>query len=200
MYPAILPTIVFVVRYNHSGRKIPILSWRSSCYINHDELVVFIFIWAVLSGVIMCIHYHAYNPVNCTAPYIPACMAVNSSWPSDAIWRQGSRLTLVQAMACCLMAPSHCLNQCWLTITEVQWCSSEGNYACDVTAICHWNELENYFSKILSKFPRGQWVKLYTKYSMAWTLIVLLKTLGCPCGHYSNYVESLKWLYPNMDK
>ena len=128
-----------LVRHNHSGRKIPILSWRSSCYINHDELVVFIIIWAVLSGVIMCIHYHAYNPVNCTASYIPACMTVNSLWPSDAIWRQGSRSTLVQAMACCLTAPSHCLNQCWLTITKVKWCSSEGNFAWYITAICHWN-------------------------------------------------------------
>ena len=50
---------------------------------------------------------------------------INSLWPSDAIWRQGSRLTLVQVMACCLTAPSHYLNQCWLIITKVQWCSSE---------------------------------------------------------------------------
>ena len=42
---------------------------------------------------------------------------VNSLWPSDAIWRQWSRLTLVQVMACCLTAPSHYLNQCWLIIT-----------------------------------------------------------------------------------
>ena len=35
---------------------------------------------------------------------------LNSLWPSDAIWRQGSMSTLVQVMACCLMAPSHYLN------------------------------------------------------------------------------------------
>ena len=28
--------------------------------------------------------------------------------------------TLAQVMACCLMAPSHYLNQCWLTISEVR--------------------------------------------------------------------------------
>ena len=50
-------------------------------------------------------------------------LLVNSLWPSDAIWWQGSRSTLVQVMACCLMAPSHYLNQCWLIITKVQWCS-----------------------------------------------------------------------------
>ena len=46
---------------------------------------------------------------------------INSLGPSDAKWRQGSRSTLVQVMACCLTAPSHYLNQCWLIITEVLW-------------------------------------------------------------------------------
>ena len=31
----------------------------------------------------------------------------NSSWPSDAIWRQGSESTLAQVMVCCFTAPSH---------------------------------------------------------------------------------------------
>ena len=62
---------------------------------------------------------------------------LNSLWPSDAIWWQGSRSTLVQVMACCLTAPSHYLNQCWLCITKVQWCLSEGNFAWDITAISH---------------------------------------------------------------
>ena len=45
----------------------------------------------------------------------------NSFGPNDAIWRQRSGSTLAQVMACCLMAPSHYLNQCWLIISEVQW-------------------------------------------------------------------------------
>ena len=45
----------------------------------------------------------------------------NSLRPSDALWQQRSGSTLVQVMACCLMAPSHYLNQCWLIISEVQW-------------------------------------------------------------------------------
>ena len=64
---------------------------------------------------------------------------VNSLWPSDAMWRQGSRSTLVQVMACCLTAPSRYLNQCWLIITKVLWCSSEGNFTWDITAISHLN-------------------------------------------------------------
>ena len=45
----------------------------------------------------------------------------NALWPSDAIWRQRSGSTLAQVMTCCLTAPSHYLNQCWLIISEVQW-------------------------------------------------------------------------------
>ena len=50
---------------------------------------------------------------------------VNSLVPSDAIWRWGSWSTLVQVMACCLTAPSHYLNQCWLIISRALLHSSE---------------------------------------------------------------------------
>ena len=43
----------------------------------------------------------------------------NSLRPSDAIWRHISGSTLAQVMACCLKAPSHYLNQCWLIISKV---------------------------------------------------------------------------------
>ena len=52
----------------------------------------------------------------------------NSLWPSDAIWRLRSGSTLAQVMACCLTAPSHCLNQCWLTMNMVQCHSYEGSF------------------------------------------------------------------------
>ena len=48
-------------------------------------------------------------------------LILNSLWLGDAIWRQRSGSTLAQVMACCLMAPSHYLNQYWLIISEVQW-------------------------------------------------------------------------------
>ena len=47
------------------------------------------------------------------------CHHLNSLWPSDAIWRHRSGSTLAQVMACCLKAPSHYLNQCWLIISMV---------------------------------------------------------------------------------
>ena len=36
---------------------------------------------------------------------------LNSLWPIDAIWHQRNGSTLAPVMACCLTAPSHCLNQ-----------------------------------------------------------------------------------------
>ena len=44
--------------------------------------------------------------------------ALNSLWPSDAIWRHRSGSTLFQVMACCLTAPSHNLTICWLITSE----------------------------------------------------------------------------------
>ena len=52
---------------------------------------------------------------------------VNSLWPSDAIWGHLSGSTLAQVMACCLTAPSHYLNQCWLIFSQVPWYPLEGN-------------------------------------------------------------------------
>ena len=49
---------------------------------------------------------------------------LNSLGPGDAIWHWRSWSTLIQVMACCLTAPSHHLNQCWLIIRKVLWHSS----------------------------------------------------------------------------
>ena len=35
---------------------------------------------------------------------------INSLRPGDALWQYSSGSTLAQVMACCLMAPNHCLN------------------------------------------------------------------------------------------
>ena len=56
---------------------------------------------------------------------------INSLGPSDAIWRHGTRSTLAQVMACCLTAPSHYLNQCWLIISKVLWQAPVGYFKRD---------------------------------------------------------------------
>ena len=72
----------------------------------------------------------------------PVCdQWVKSLRPSDAIWWVTGDRDLGQhwwqVMACCLTALSHYLNQCWLIITKVLWCSSEGNFTWDITAISY---------------------------------------------------------------
>ena len=84
---------------------------------------------------------------------------INSLGPSDAIWWHRSKPTLVQVMACCLMAPSHYLNQCRLIINKFQRHSYKKNFTRNSSAINHWSWLQNYLSKISFKSPRGQWVK-----------------------------------------
>ena len=69
---------------------------------------------------------------------------INSLWPNDSIWWHRSGSPLTQVMACCLMAPSHYLNQCWLIISEVFWHPPEGNFTGNVQAIYSWYEFENY--------------------------------------------------------
>ena len=83
---------------------------------------------------VLCISSHPHLWY-CTSLSRPQC--VNSLRPSDAIWRHRSGSTLAQAMACCLTAPSHCLNQCWLIISNVLWHASEGNFIRDTWATIH---------------------------------------------------------------
>ena len=47
-------------------------------------------------------------------------------------------------MTCCLTAPRHNLNQCWLFISEVMWHSPESNFWAAVHATTLYNEFENY--------------------------------------------------------
>ena len=84
---------------------------------------------------------------------------VNSLRPSDAIWRQWSWTTLAQVMACCLTAPSHYLNQCWLIIRGVLWHSSENSFTGIAQGIDSGYEFEKDILKNIFKSPRGQWVK-----------------------------------------
>ena len=53
----------------------------------------------------------------------------HSLWSSDVIWSHRSGSTLFQVRDCCLVAPSHCRNQCWLIIKGVRmWHSHENNF------------------------------------------------------------------------
>ena len=62
---------------------------------------------------------------------------INSLRPSDAIGQQRSGSTLAQVMACCLMAPSHYLNQCSLLISDILWHSPQINFIVRIQATVH---------------------------------------------------------------
>ena len=94
-----------------------------------------------------------------TGMWLLTGIQVNSLRPSDAIWRQWSWTTLAQVMACCLTAPSHYLNQCWLITRGVLWHTSESSFAGIAQGIDSGYEFEKDILKNIFKSPRGQWVK-----------------------------------------
>ena len=68
----------------------------------------------------------------------------NSLWPSDTICRHKVGSTLAQAMACCLIAQGHYLNQCWLIMSKVQWHPSDSTFtrkACHQSLNLAWKAL-----------------------------------------------------------
>ena len=106
-------------------------------------------------------------------PWLPT--TINSLWPSDAIWCNRSGSTLVQVMACCLAAPSHYLNQCWLIINSVNtssvhlgaiWQEALMNFIPD---ICFEYYTFGTF-KMTTTSPSGQWYKFHIFLSYSLTL------------------------------
>ena len=58
--------------------------------------------------------------------HIVSCL--NSLWPSDAIWRHRSELTLARIMSCCLTSSNHYLNKSCFIIESVLWHSTGRNF------------------------------------------------------------------------
>ena len=77
----------------------------------------------------------------------------NSLRPSDVIWQYNSESVLAQIRFCCLVAPSHQLNQYWLLIIEVMAFIWEQFHIKNTQAAILYNEFENYTPKILPHLP-----------------------------------------------
>ena len=88
----------------------------------------------------------------------------------DTIWRHRSGSTLALLMACCPIAPSHYLNQYWLTISGVLCHSFENNFAENDPNINPWYEVQNYQFKITTIYLRVRWVK--TTMTMTSTCVI----------------------------
>ena len=92
--------------------------------------------------------------------------------------------TLVQVMACCLTAPSHCLNQYWLIISELLWHSPDGCIMGNAQDTCPWYGFENYCFRVTAASFRGQRFQTYLSGANAETRILWWKVgqyHGCLC-------------------
>ena len=66
---------------------------------------------------------------------------------------------LAQMMACCLMAPNHYQNQCWILISEVMWHSPESSFTMSAQTTCCISTMNvKTIPKLSPTPPRGQWV------------------------------------------
>ena len=95
----------------------------------------------------MCMRHDVFVP---TFWYLQACacdisiLFLNLLWASDVqgCWKLWSKL--VQAMACCLTAPSHYLNQCWQINSVFIGHLPEGNFTGNAQDHSPWYGVENY--------------------------------------------------------
>ena len=110
------------IRQNKSGSILAqVMAWclkAPSHYLNHCVFIMSIHI--PVRAITLKIFQPSIIEINLKIIYLK----FHSLGPSDAIWCWRSWSTLVQVMACYLTAPSHYLNQCWLTISKVLWHSS----------------------------------------------------------------------------
>ena len=157
----------FTSENRHSDAVLKLRNWKQSKWISLRHIINFITLYETQIQ-IQNFSFKKKHLTKSSAKYPPLCLGfrlmaqsktgVNSLWPRDFIWRQGSRSTLGQVMACCLTAPSHYLNQCWPMISEVLWHSPDSNFTENTEDIYRRNEFEIYLFDTVVKFPRGQWV------------------------------------------
>ena len=78
---------------------------------------------------------------------------INSLWPNVFIWRHRTGSILSQEMPWCLMAPSHYLNHCWVSISDVLWHLLQDSFTWNYQDIYPWLKFTP---------PRGQSVKVWS--------------------------------------
>ena len=90
------------------------LKWsyeRSYCSISHT-------VYTGCFCVLFCCDYMIILSDLCHSFILDSSALLNLAWPIDAMWHHRILSKLVQVMACCLMATSHYLKQCWLIVTS----------------------------------------------------------------------------------
>ena len=112
-------------------------------------------------------------------------MKLANMWPYGDIVSS----TLAQVMACCLMAPSHYLNQYWLIVNwilrnELQW-----NWNQSTRCFIHENAFKNVICKMVSILFRGRFPVFLLLYCIHTNLDISLQSSGAeitgPCADIS---------------
>ena len=105
-------------------------------------------------------------------------ITIDSLWPSDAIWHRRYWSTLVQ-----VMAPSHYLNQYWLSVNKVLWRSFQCNDYLNTQNINIQVLFEIFTFKIIATSPMGQWVNSPSTpsatYMRQWIGSALFQIMAC---------------------
>ena len=116
--------------------------------------IYFLFFVIAVCFVFICFH----NVCVCMMATI-SFQCDNSLWPSNTIQYHRTWSTLVQVMACCLIAPSHYLNQCSPMLYLVAFTFGQFNrkHLWDLSLIKVWKLLIH-----TATSSRDQWVKLKT--------------------------------------
>ena len=92
---------------------------------------------------------------------------INSLWPSDAIWRDRPWSALVEVIAGCLTATSHCPNQFGLVINEVLWHSPTSNFTSSVQATILYKEFQ--YNDVIMTMMASQITSLTVVYSIVYS-------------------------------
>ena len=122
---------------------------------------------------------------------------INLLWPCDAIWHHRTCSGFVQAMACCLTAPSHYLNQGWFTFKCVLWHSPESTFKRSVHELKVWHVFRDNTFKIIITSPRGisQRSLMSMKCNTEGVSSIQWVNIGCP-GVKS--VQQINWCVLRM--
>ena len=118
-------------------------------------------------------------------------MELRLSRTNTSIWWHRFESTLAKIMACCLIAPGHYMNQCWLIISKVQWHLSEGNF----TRINHKISFEITCIKFHPDSP-GM-IELMVVFCFRWCLTAwpcwFVQSILIASSTSSNYIPSASW-------
>ena len=119
--------------------------------------------------------------------------------PCEVIWFRRSWSTVVQVMACCLMAPSHHLSQYWLTITDKFRHSFQYNAYLTLKISISMLYLKLIHSKITATFPRERRLKVWTRMGQCTRMDKLSRIRTASDCRYHGQVRYKKYVFINSN-